>query len=62
MKKEYAVHVDITMSKTVYVHAENEDEAIRLGRLTVSENPYYHASTADAYVDHIVVDVNETED
>lgn len=62
MKKEYAVSVDITMSKTIYVDAEDEEEARRIAHSKVNTDPYYLVSQADAYVDHCVVDVNETED
>ena len=59
--KHYEVDVDITMSKRIYVDAENEQQA----REIVEEKmkyPHYYYTKADAYVEHKITDVNEEED
>lgn len=58
--KHFAVDVDITMSKRIYVDAENEQQA----REIVEEKmkyPHYYYTKADAYVEHEITDVNEEE-
>ena len=58
--KHYEVDVDITMSKRIYVDAENEQQA----REIVEEKmkyPHYYYTKADAYVGHEITDVNEEE-
>lgn len=60
--KQFAVNVDITMSKTIYVEAENENEAIELANEKVNNDPYEAIRNADAYVDHYVVDTYEIDD
>lgn len=57
--KEYAVYFDITVSSTVYVEAESEEEAKKIASKKVANDPYYYAYNCDAYVDHGVVDVDE---
>lgn len=59
--KKFEVDVDITMSKRIYVDAENEQQA----REIVEEKmkyPHYYYTKADAYVKHEITDVNEEED
>lgn len=56
-KTEYSVSLDITFSKTIYVEAENKEEAKRLAMKKVRDEPFYYARTADAYVGAKVVDV-----
>jgi hypothetical protein len=58
--KQFAVDIDITVSKRIYVDAENEQQA----REIVEEKmkyPHYYYTKADAYVKHEITDVNEEE-
>lgn len=59
--KQFEVDIDITMSKRIYIDAENEDEAREKVEQRMKENPYEQASDFDAYVSHEITDVNETE-
>ena len=54
---EFQVFVDITVSKTIYVEAESEEQAKAIAIKKVRDEPYYYARTADAYVGAKVVDV-----
>ena len=56
-KTEYSVAIDITLSKTIYVEAESEEQARLLAIKKVRDEPFYHARTADAYVGAKVIDV-----
>ena len=55
--KEYAVDVDFTMSKTVYVNAENEKEARKKVDEEIRHNPYTLANRFSHYVTHEIIDV-----
>ena len=57
--KNYAVSVDITMSKTIYIDAENEESAKTIANNWIADNPYYYAKSADCYVSCEVIDINE---
>lgn len=59
MMKNYAVSVDITMSKTIHVDAENEESAKTIVKNWIADDPYYYAKEADCYVSSEVVDINE---
>lgn len=54
---EFTVSIDITLSKNIYVEAENEEQAKAIAIKKVRDEPYYYARTADAYVGAKVVDV-----
>lgn len=56
--KNYAVDVDITVSKRIYVEAENEEEA-KAKVEEMMKYPHYYYTKADAYVCHEITDVNE---
>lgn len=56
-KTEYSVAIDITLSKIIYVKAENEEQAKQLAIKKVRAEPFYYARTADAYVGAKVIDV-----
>ena len=56
-KTEYGVSIDITLSKTIYVEAENEEQAKAIAIKKVRDEPFYYARTADAYVGAKVIDV-----
>lgn len=61
--KEYAVNVDITMSKTIYVKAKNEEEAKQLANAKVFNDPYEEVMSGYAvYVTHEIIDAYEVED
>mgnify|MGYP007122056300 CR=1 FL=1 len=54
---EFSVSIDIVVSKTIYVEAENEEQAKQLAVKKVRDEPFYYARTADAYVGAKVIDV-----
>ena len=58
--EKYYVNVDITMSKTIQVEAENEAEAMEKVDNLIGENPYNYTSNFSHYVTHEVIDA-ETE-
>lgn len=60
--KKFAVDMDITMSKRIYVDAENEEEAETIVNNWVGDDPYFYAKSADAYVGHEISDVYEEEE
>ena len=53
----YYVNVDIVMSKSVFVEAENEDEAMEKVDNMIGENPYNYTTDFSHYVTHNVIDV-----
>ena len=59
MKKQFCVSVDITMSKNVYVEAENEEHAKEIVDCLIDNNPYAYASGFSHFVSYEVIDVNE---
>lgn len=59
--KSYAVDVDITISKRIYVDAENEEQAKAIVDEKVKNYPHYYYTKADAYVCHEITDVYEDE-
>ena len=56
--KEFTVDVDITVSKRIYVEAENEEEA-KAKVEEMMKYPHYYYTKADAYVCHEITDVCE---
>lgn len=50
MEKEFAIAVDITVSKILYIDAENEDEAVKKAEEMLNKNPYEYANKFDAVV------------
>lgn len=58
----YAVDVDITMSKRIEVEADNSEDAKNIVKNWLADDPYYYARSADAYVSNEITDVNEEED
>lgn len=60
--KNYCVDVDITISKRIYVDAENEEEAKKIVDEKVKKYPHYYYTKADAYVSHEITDVCEDND
>lgn len=59
MEKKFYVDVDITMSKRIYVDAENEEEARKIANESVKKEAFYYARHADAYVFHEITDIYE---
>lgn len=55
--KEFSVSIDITMSKTIHVDAESEEQASQIAIKKVRDEPYYYARSADAFVGAKVIDV-----
>lgn len=56
----FYVNVDITMSKSVRVEAENEADAMNKVDNMIGENPYDYTNDFSHYVTHEVIDA-ETE-
>lgn len=61
MLKLYRVSVDITMSKDIYVYAENEEDAKKMTEECVEKDSYYYAAEADSFVNCEVTDIMEEE-
>lgn len=57
--KQFAVDIDITMSKRIYIDAENEDDAREKVEQKMEENPYEQARDFTSFVDYDITDVNE---
>lgn len=57
--KEFTVHVDITVSKSIYVDAENEEDAKKKVDEMIKNNPHYYYTNADAYLCHEIIDCYE---
>lgn len=57
--KTFAIEVDITVSKTIYVEADNIKEAEKIANEKVRKYPHYYYTKADAYVCHEITDINE---
>ena len=61
--KNYCISVDITMSKTLEVEAESEQQAKNIVCGKFKANPYDLAYGFTSYVNHEITDVEEiTED
>ena len=56
----FYVNVDITMSKSVRVEADNEADAMNKVDNMIGENPYDYTNDFSHYVTHEVIDA-ETE-
>ena len=62
MNNQYKVSINITMSKDIYVDAENAEQAREKAIENVKENSYYFADSAGSFVNSVVTDiVNEDE-
>lgn len=59
MSKKYQVSVEISVTKTLFVDAENEDEAKVIANNMVTDEPYYHIQNCALYGGHEVMDVIE---
>lgn len=57
--KQYSVYVDVTMSVTVYVEADNEEQASSKVRDMITKDPYELARKADSYVGYSIESVQE---
>lgn len=57
--KTYLVDCDITMSKTMEIEAESEEQARELAKEMIDREPYYYARCADAHVKTEVIDTDE---
>ena len=55
--KQYAVDIDIVMSKRIHVDADSEEQARALAEKKMAD-PYYY-TTAGVYVSHEITDINE---
>lgn len=60
--KQFAVDIDITMSKRVYVDAVDETQARLIADNLIPDDPFYYAGSADTYVKHEVTGVSETDE
>ncbi len=57
--KKFSVDVDITMSKTIEVLAENEEHAMEIADSMINENPYGYTNGFSHFVKHEIIDANE---
>lgn len=57
--KTFAVEVEFTVSKTIYVEADDIKEAEKIANEQVRKYPHYYYSKADYYVRHEITDINE---
>lgn len=61
MARKFQVSVDITMSRTLFVDAENEEQARAKVGNWIGDDPYYYVKDG-AYVSHVITDVDETDE
>lgn len=59
--KKFSVYVDITMSKTIEIEAESENDALAKVDGMIKDNPYNYAQNFTHYVTHEVIEVEEEE-
>ena len=57
--KTFSVDVDITMSKTIEVLAENEEQAMSKVREMINKNPYDYANNFSHYVGYEIINADE---
>ena len=57
--KKYAIDIDFTMSKRIYMSANSEEEARSFVDSLVKERPYEFANNFNAYVCHEIIDIYE---
>lgn len=60
--KKYEVYMDLTVTVTVDVHAENEEQAKKMAMAGVDANESYFISKYDSLIKREVTEVNECED
>jgi len=56
--KTFAVEIDFTMSKTIWVEAKNIEEAKKVAEDKVQDYPHYYY-TKGSYVGYEITDINE---
>ena len=56
---KYAVSMDITMSKTIEVEANSEEEAMNKANDMVANNPYNYTNGFSHYVTHEAISAEE---
>lgn len=59
--KKYEVYMDLTVTVTVDVHAENEEQAKKKAMAGVDANESYFISKYDSLIEREVTEVNECE-
>lgn len=59
--KTFSVDVDITMSKTIEVLAENEEHAKEIADSMINNNPYGYTNGFSHFVKYEVIDAYEEE-
>lgn len=57
--KKFSVDVDITMSKTIEVLAENEEHAKEIADSMINGNPYGYTNGFSHFVSYEIIDANE---
>jgi hypothetical protein len=57
--KTFSVDVDITMSKTIEVLAENEEHAMSKVREMIDKNPYDYTNNFSHYVGYEIINADE---
>jgi hypothetical protein len=60
--KKFDVSVDITMSKSIEVEAENETEAMAKVSEMIDNNPYNYTNGFSHYVGHQTICADEIEE
>ena len=61
MARKFQVSVDITMSRTLFVDAENEEQARAKVDNWIGDDPCYYVKDG-AYVSHEITDMDEMEE
>lgn len=62
MKKKYEVYMDLTITVTIDVHADNEEQAKKIAIEGLDANESYFISKYDSLIEREVTDVHESED
>ena len=57
--KTFSVDVDITMSKTIEVLAENEEHAKEIADSMINNNPYGYTNGFSHFVSYEIIDATE---
>lgn len=60
--KRFIVHVDFCVANSLCVNAEDEEQAIRIAKEKITDNPYKYVGTEGDIAGSEVVDVEEDED
>lgn len=59
--KQFVVYVDFTVTKGIYVDAENEEQAEEKAREKLNGNPYEYCMNPDSCLEYDITEVSECE-